>query len=181
MGLRVHDDGTTRSLKSDIGGTGVPVVIQRGPDKSFHNGDDGCVNALGIGSGHFANSSSPVVSNIPVVVQNSGDIGARKLSVSDMAYTLRVSSNSDGGQHLMQGRRFRRLTPIECERLQGWPDDHTAIGLYRTSTLPKSQRSHDEYTYRPVSDTQRYRMTGNGVTADVVREVVLKMMIVGCL
>jgi len=45
-------------------------------------------------------------------------------------------------------RRFRRLTPKECERLQGWPDF--------------------------------YRMTGNGVTADVVREVIKKMIKVGC-
>ena len=77
-------------------------------------------------------------------------------------------------------RRFRRLTPIECERLQGWPDNHTALGLYLTSTLPKSKRNGDEYTLQPVSDTQRYRMTGNGVTADVVREVVKKMIAVGC-
>lgn len=77
-------------------------------------------------------------------------------------------------------RRFRRLIPIECERLQGWPDYHTALGMYRTSELPKSQRNGHEYTLRPVSDTQRYRMTGNGVTADCVREIVKKMIRVGC-
>jgi len=77
-------------------------------------------------------------------------------------------------------RRFRRLTPTECERLQGWPDLHTAIGLYRATDLPKSKRHGSEYEMDLVSDTQRYRMTGNGVTADVVREVVRKMVLVGC-
>jgi len=69
---------------------------------------------------------------------------------------------------------------VECERLQGWPDNHTALGLYRTEDLPKSKRSEDEYTLMPVADSNRYRMTGNGVTADVVREVIKKMIKVGC-
>jgi len=77
-------------------------------------------------------------------------------------------------------RRFRRLTPVECERLQGWNDDHTVIGLYRATDLPKSRRNGDEYILDLVADTNRYKMTGNGVTADVVREIVKKMIIRGC-
>lgn len=46
--------------------------------------------------------------------------------------------------------QVRRLTPIECERLMGWPDDHTATG-----------------TNGPVSDTNRYKMCGNGVASPV--------------
>lgn len=45
----------------------------------------------------------------------------------------------------------RRLTPRECERLQGWSDDHT--------------RWTD--TGREVADSPRYRMIGNGVSAPV--------------
>lgn len=81
---------------------------------------------------------------------------------------------------VLGGQRFRRLTPLECERLQGWPDNHTALGLYRTSDLPKSKRNGDEYILQPVSDTQRYRMAGNGVSSPVVREIVKKMIQVGC-
>jgi DNA (cytosine-5)-methyltransferase 1 len=54
--------------------------------------------------------------------------------------------------------RIRRLTPIECERLQGFPDNHTAIGVYDGET-------------KPVSNTQRYKMCGNAVTVDVVHAV----------
>jgi DNA (cytosine-5)-methyltransferase 1 len=46
--------------------------------------------------------------------------------------------------------RVRRLTPLECERLMGWPDNHTAVGINGE-----------------VSDTQRYRMCGNGVASPV--------------
>jgi len=42
--------------------------------------------------------------------------------------------------------KIRRLTPIECERLQTVPDGYTSC----------------------VSDTQRYRMLGNGWTVDVI-------------
>ena len=51
-------------------------------------------------------------------------------------------------------RRRSRLTPIECERLQGFPDDWTKIGVDGL-----------------ISDTQRYKMCGNAVTVDVVEKV----------
>ena len=49
---------------------------------------------------------------------------------------------------------IRRLTPIECERLQGFPDNWTA-GL---------------------SDTQRYKCMGNAVTVNVVEAIGRKML-----
>ena len=45
----------------------------------------------------------------------------------------------------------RRLTPLECERLMGWPDDHTR---WRADG-------------KENSDTNRYKMCGNGVVAPV--------------
>jgi DNA (cytosine-5)-methyltransferase 1 len=56
------------------------------------------------------------------------------------------------------GYRIRRLTPIECERLQGFPDDHTSLGNYDGET-------------KPMSNTQRYKQCGNAVTVDVVEAV----------
>ena len=50
------------------------------------------------------------------------------------------------GQAIEKDYRIRRLTPIECEKLQTVPDNYT---------------NH-------VSDTQRYRMLGNGWTVDVI-------------
>jgi DNA (cytosine-5)-methyltransferase 1 len=46
----------------------------------------------------------------------------------------------------------RRLTPLECERLMGWPDNHTAQG-----------------TNGAVSDTNRYKMCGNGIASPVAQ------------
>jgi len=55
-----------------------------------------------------------------------------------------------------EGTKIRRLTPKECERLQGFPDNWTALGV------------GDE----PISDTQRYKMCGNAVTTNVVEAVI---------
>lgn len=49
------------------------------------------------------------------------------------------------------GWRARRLTPVEVERLMGWPDHHTAV----------------QANGKPVAQTRRYKMCGNGVVAPV--------------
>jgi len=53
------------------------------------------------------------------------------------------------------GTRIRRLTPKECERLQGFEDDYTKY----------------DKDGEIVSDTQRYRCCGNAVTVAVVKYV----------
>jgi DNA (cytosine-5)-methyltransferase 1 len=53
--------------------------------------------------------------------------------------------------------RIRRLTPIECERLQGFPDNWT----------------------EGLSDTQRYKCMGNAVTVNVIEAIGRRMIEVG--
>lgn len=61
---------------------------------------------------------------------------------------------------LYDGVRIRRLTPLECERLQGFPDQWTAL-------------DQDD---NPISDTQRYKMAGNAVTTNVVQAVMTNLI-----
>ena len=56
------------------------------------------------------------------------------------------------------GYIVRRLTPLECERLQGFPDGWTDIGEY----VVDGKR-------RKASDTARYRALGNSFCVPVVR------------
>ena len=53
-----------------------------------------------------------------------------------------------GGNNMpmVSDKTVRRLTPVECERLQGFPDNWTAVG----------------------SDSQRYKQMGNAVTVNVI-------------
>jgi len=56
------------------------------------------------------------------------------------------------------GKTIRRLTPIECERLQAFPDNWTKYGLF-------------ENGIKEISDTQRYKMMGNAVTTAVITDI----------
>ena len=57
------------------------------------------------------------------------------------------------------GMTVRKLTPVECERLQGFPDDWTKYG--KDGEL--------------ISDTQRYKCCGNAVTTNVITAIVDEM------
>jgi DNA (cytosine-5)-methyltransferase 1 len=77
----------------------------------------------------------------------------------DYASTLTGGGHS-GGNHsdmdlLVEDMKIRRLTPVECERLQGFPDDWTKYGIGNEL----------------ISDTQRYKMCGNAVTTNVIQDV----------
>ncbi len=60
-----------------------------------------------------------------------------------------------GDMHTMTNNRIRRLTPIECERLQSFPDNWTNVN--------------------GMSDTQRYKQMGNSITVNVLREMFKKI------
>ena len=66
---------------------------------------------------------------------------------------------------------LRRLMPVECERLQGWPDDWTCGGQLELTEAERA-KGYGAGRIVDVSDTQRYRMTGNGVAAPVVESVI---------
>lgn len=59
------------------------------------------------------------------------------------------TARADTKTGVIDNGKIRRLTPTECERLQTVPDGYTSI----------------------VSDTQRYRMLGNGWTVDVIAHI----------
>jgi len=80
-----------------------------------------------------------------------------------VAPTLSLGAPGSNGQDaeawceltLNYQERPRRLMPLECERLMGWPDQWTAEGV-------------DERGRRyALKDTPRYRLCGNGVGAPV--------------
>ena len=72
-----------------------------------------------------------------------------KERVQDRDETWTLTSNSNDFT-ITDGDRVRKLTPIECERLQGFADDWT----------------------KGISDTQRWKCLGNAVTTNVVEYIV---------
>jgi DNA (cytosine-5)-methyltransferase 3A len=99
---------------------------------------------------YFQHSQRQLVFNKPVRIGTigKGGQGERIYHVDGKSISL---SASGGGRGAKTGlyeikNHVRRLTPIECERLQTVPDNYT----------------------EGVSNTQRYKMLGNGWTVDVI-------------
>ena len=69
---------------------------------------------------------------------------------------------------------WRNLTPLECERLQTVPDGYTEIGQFESYfeevTEPKDWRYR-----KTISNTQRYKMLGNGWTVAVISHIMKNM------
>ena len=87
---------------------------------------------------------------------------------------------TDGFLRQGSARNIRRLTPIECERLQGFPDNYTKFGI-TYKKLPnrysrKEASSSQTESIVEISDTQRYKLLGNAVTVNVVEFLGKKLM-----
>ena len=81
----------------------------------------------------------------------------------DECNTLHASSGTGNNtDQFVRQNKIRRLTPIECERLQGFPDNWTKYGKEKGL----------------ISDSQRYKMCGNAVTVDVVEAVTKRLKLV---
>lgn len=86
--------------------------------------------------------------NQPTHSKNTAQGGRRQPKI---APTIRANHHNTADVHfLLENTRIRRLTPIECARLQGFPDDWCS----------------------ELSDTQAYKCYGNAVSVPVVGEVI---------
>jgi DNA (cytosine-5)-methyltransferase 1 len=88
--------------------------------------------------------------NVPVALQPTIIHGTQDPCVSDIAF---AQGRNNGGENVMvQAMAVRRLTPTECERLQGFPDSYTDI---------KSKG-------KPTPDGPRYKALGNSMAVPVM-------------
>lgn len=76
-----------------------------------------------------------------------------RISEQTDALTKGGGKPGQGYAAAMVGSQVRRLTPRECERLQGFPDDYTAV----------------PYRGKPAADGPRYKALGNSMAVPVMR------------
>lgn len=81
---------------------------------------------------------------------------------ADIAYTVEARAEV---QAVQTAWAVRRLTPRECERLQGFPDDFTAI----------------PYRGKPAADGPRYKALGNSMAVNVMRVIGTRIAMVDAL
>jgi DNA (cytosine-5)-methyltransferase 1 len=112
-----------------------------------------------------------------IAFQERGRKGGRSLEwQEDVAYAL--TSPTGGGraqERLIATPKLvvRRLTPRECERLQGFPDDHTLIPVKRAKRRTKTGKFVEigGELWRLAADGPRYRAIGNSMAVPVMREI----------
>ncbi|KXU33910.1 hypothetical protein AXE65_08080 [Ventosimonas gracilis] len=107
-----------------------------------------CLNAGAMGR-RDAESETFVVHVCKTANTQSNGLG---ISNEGAAYTLDTAPN----QAIAQDSGVRRLTPRECERLQGFPDDYTCIAWRGKSA-------------KPCPDSPRYKALGNSMAVPVMR------------
>jgi DNA (cytosine-5)-methyltransferase 1 len=84
---------------------------------------------------------------------DSHDLEYRQDGTSNAVLTPNGGRGGIGVGAISHGMAVRRLTPRECERLQGFPDDYTAI----------------PFRGKPAADGPRYKALGNSMACNVMR------------
>ena len=100
----------------------------------------------------------------PLAVRGRMDGAEMEMGEPDIYNALRAGDGGSSRQNAILTPELvvRRLTPVECERLMGWPDTWTA---------------HDK-DGRRIADSHRYRMCGNGVVAPLAEWIGRRMVTV---
>ena len=108
----------------------------------------------GIGNGQ-ANEASIMAEEVSQTLNTMHD--AQAVMCEDVSHALRAKAacayREDAETYPVQNMMVRRLTPLECERLQGYPDGWTDIGEWMDS---KGKRHKD-------ADSPRYKALGNSI------------------
>jgi DNA (cytosine-5)-methyltransferase 1 len=113
----------------------IDVLVNASQGQGIRNIDGLASTLQGLAGGQGAKTG---LYRIPLRYPN------RNQKTTDGKYSYAVDSSNTGG--IADEMKIRRLTPTECERLQGFPDGWT----------------------EGISDTQRYKCLGNAVTTNVV-------------
>jgi DNA (cytosine-5)-methyltransferase 1 len=128
-GFDASEDGT---------GRGTPIIV----DTLTSNGD---------AHSGFRDEKGLVPMAFTVSEMANGFAWERDIAPTIDAHPQSDTANRQKGVRI--GMQVRRLTPRECERLQGFPDDYTLI----------------EYKRKPAKDGPRYKALGNSMAVPVMR------------
>ena len=153
-----------KDTRSDIErGTGVydreKMTNSKGISKKNIKGVD-CYNLCETGQvgRTLTTSSGGLNEHIPVIIECFD--AYNQVSTGDKAKTLTAERADNEHIPIVYGKTdtekhyiVRRLTPLECERLQGYPDGWTDIGEYMDSKGKKKK----------TSDSARYKALGNSI------------------
>jgi DNA (cytosine-5)-methyltransferase 1 len=179
-GFDASEDGTGRGTPIIPVAPFTLAIRGRGDSHQLEYRQDGTANAVltpnggraGIGVGAIAFDTTQITSAANYSNPKAGEpchplasgahppaiaFDAYNQSVSDVSHPLRVGLGNGSGDEIPQtlsNWAVRRLTPTECERLQGFPDNYTNVPWNRKDNAP---------------DGPRYKALGNSMAVNVMR------------
>lgn len=150
--LRISEGGVIPTLNTAQGGQRQPCVCFESHDQDARYREMGDVCETVSAKHGTGGGNAPMVVSI-------GNGQMCNMSMSEVGNTLDCmhdqqaimiddTANSGSPKYVV-----RRLTPLECERLQGFPDGYTDIGDWVDSKGKK----------RKCSDSARYKALGNSI------------------
>ena len=170
--MNVQTDGTTGTLRRETHGH-EPVIVQAiclgGQHPNAGIGIDQTptlTNAMGAGGGHVpicfdtynqtvSDVSQTIKSPVGGANESIGTVLAPSLTTNNPSRSPQASEVTQQINAVYQtSMAVRRLTPMECERLQGFPDGYTNIPWRKADESP---------------DGPRYKALGNSWAVPVVR------------
>ncbi len=131
----------------------ISSIIENDVDEAFYFDNKGLNNFLKNQKVNNTNKQFGIIKlfDIPKTIINDNDRQRRVYSINGKSPT--ILARADTAKILLKNR-VRKLTPIECERLQKIPDNYTST----------------------CSNTQRYKMVGNAFTVDVIAHFLSGML-----
>lgn len=143
--VKIREDGICQTLdaRMGMGGGNVPMVMESSDGDIAGTLDASYYKGCGLRQGKER--------TVVAYANEAYD----KWSESEKSASLRASGGVYGGgsESLSVDSVVRRLTPLECERLQGYPDGWTDIGEWYDS---KGKKHKD-------ADSPRYKALGNSI------------------
>lgn len=140
-------------------GQGGTVIVQDSPDDSVAVFDERNVTSAANRAASRPGDPVPTMHASPMTVFQTSQSGTREV---DTHATLDANNGSRRHNGVSLSTGIRRLTPRECERLQGAEDDFTRWGA----------------DGKEISDSARYRCIGNGVAIPCVEWIAKRLMAV---
>ncbi len=156
--LETREDGVMNALRASEGGSSKAMIMCPG---YAVNELDGLARTLQVGVHGLPGGEGLAITEKrqDFAITDSGLSRTNQIRTKVLP-PLRANT---GAGHNTVINAIRRLTPIECERLQAYPDGWTEFGSDESGKQIK------------ISDTQRYKVLGNSVTTNVVREIVKRL------
>jgi DNA (cytosine-5)-methyltransferase 1 len=141
------DQGITQTLKTDLAKMSGPCIAVDTFNQTINERTSQTIGSSASDVNHYG----AVLQPIAVDVYNQSIDGQTSATITEA-----VGGTNTSGPKVMHSMAIRRLTPKECERLQGFPDDWTKI--------PYRNKEADQ-----CPDGPRYKACGNSMAVPVMR------------